>query len=162
MANTNNAIAMANTNASPTPGAPTDSSTAPGGPNAPFGTKEPDRYSMKINVSLQGNANNKQGGAQMEIEFARVDANRRWTLKIPSMNQEITYMEKPGLRYLIIPARSQYVEVTPESLGVPIGSLLSPAAIMERLQARPHENLGTETINGRTATKYKFSGVANT
>jgi hypothetical protein len=91
-----------------------------------------------------------------------MDTNRRWTLRVPSINQEITYLEKPGLKYLIIPSRNQYVEVTPDAVGFPLGNLLTPSAMMERLQSKPHESLGTETVNGRVAMKYRFTGATNT
>lgn len=148
-ANANSNAAMANANTAT-------------GPAATFSAREPDRYSLKMNVSLEGSANNRQGSTQVEIDFARLDANRRWTLRFPSINQEFTYLERPGLKYLIIPSRSQYVEITDDAVGVPLGNVLSPAALMERLQAKPHESLGSEPVNGRAATKYRFTGAANT
>ncbi|MEN3331589.1 MAG: hypothetical protein V7641_954 [Blastocatellia bacterium] len=147
-----NAAAMTNENAN------TASSTTA----STFSTREPDRYTMKMNVNLEGSASNRQGSMQIEIDFARLDANRRWTLKVPSINQEITYLEKPGLKYLVIPSRNQYVEVTQDAVNFPLSNLLTPSAMMERLQAKPHESLGTETVNGRVAMKYRFTGAANT
>jgi hypothetical protein len=128
-----------------------------------FSTREPDRYSMKMNVSVEGSANNRQGGTQVEIDFARLDANRRWSIKVPAMNNlEVVYLEKPGLKYLVIPSQNKYVEITQDAVGMPLGSILTPSAMMERLQARPHESLGTEAVNGRPAMKYRFTGAANT
>ncbi|MFL6212491.1 MAG: hypothetical protein ACJ74J_01225 [Blastocatellia bacterium] len=151
--NANSNTAMTNENAN------TAASTTAG----TFSTREPDRYSMKMNVSVEGNANNRQGGTQVEIDFARLDANRRWSIKVPAMNNlEVIYLEKPGLKYLVIPSRNQYVEITPDAVGMPLGNILSPSAIMERLQTRPHESLGLEPINGRPAMKYRFTGAANT
>ena len=149
-----NVAAMANENANSAAASTTTAST--------FSTREPDRYDMKMNVNLEGSANNRQGSTQVEIAFARLDANRRWTLKVPSINQEISYLEKPGLKYLVIPSRNQYVEITDEAVGFPLGNVLTPSAMMERLQAKPHESLGTETVNGRVAMKYRFTGAANT
>ena len=149
-----NVAAMANENANT---AATNATTA-----STFSTREPERYDMKMNVNLEGSANNRQGSTQVEIAFARLDANRRWTLKVPSINQEITYLEKPGLKYLVIPSRNQYVEITDEAVGFPLGNVMTPSAMMERLQSRPHESLGTETVNGRVAMKYRFTGAANT
>lgn len=148
-----NAAAPANENANAAVGS-TAAST--------FSTREPDRYTMRMNVSLEGSANNRQGSTQIEIDFARMDASRRWALRVPSINQEIIYLEKPGLKYLIIPSRNQYVEITDEAVGVPLGNLLTPSAMMQRLQAKPHESLGNETVNGRAALKYRFTGAANT
>ncbi|HEY9231934.1 MAG TPA: hypothetical protein VIS78_07295, partial [Blastocatellia bacterium] len=109
-----NANMSINTNANSNSAAGNENAnTASGTAGGTFSTREPDRYSMKMNVNLEGTANNRQGSMQVEIDFARVDANRRWTLRVPSINREITYLEKPGLKYLIIPSRNQYVEVTP-------------------------------------------------
>jgi hypothetical protein len=153
--NTNsNVAAMANENSNSAAASSTTAST--------FSTREPERYSMKMNVNLEGSANNRQGSTQIEIDFARLDANRRWTVRVPSINQEITYLEKPGLKYLIIPSRNQYVEVTQDAVNFPLGNLLTPSAMMERLQAKPHESLGVETVNGRGAMKYRFTGATNT
>jgi outer membrane lipoprotein-sorting protein len=149
-----NVAAMANENTNTTAASATTAST--------FSTREPERYDMKMNISLEGSANNRQGSTQVEIAFARLDANRRWTLKVPSINQEISYLEKPGLKYLVIPSRNQYVEITDEAVGFPLGNLLTPSAMMERLQSKPHESLGAEPVNGRAAMKYRFTGATNT
>jgi hypothetical protein len=153
-----NANANANANVSDTANA----NAAPGGAASPFSAREPERYSMKMAITAQMEASNRQGNAQWEIDFARMDANRRWAIKIPSINQEVIYLEKPGLKYLVLPSRSQYVELTPDALGFPLGNMLTPSAMIEQLKSRPHENLGAEQVNGRPATKYKFAGAANT
>ena len=151
--NANSNTAMTNANAN----------TASAATAGTFSTREPDRYSMKMNVSVEGSANNRQGGTQVEIDFARLDANRRWSIKVPAMNNlEVIYLEKPGLKYLVIPSRNQYVEITQDAVGMPLGNILTPSAMMERLQARPHESLGVEAVNGRPAMKYRFTGATNT
>lgn len=161
VANSNSSV-NANTNANANVSSTENSNTVPGGSASPISAKEPERYSMKMVVTGQAEASNRQGNAQWEIDFARMDANRRWSIKIPGINQEVIYLEKPGLKYLVLPSRSQYVELNPDELGFPLGSLMTPSAMIERLQSRPHENLGVEPVNGRPATKYKFSGSANT
>ncbi|MFP5264757.1 MAG: hypothetical protein ACLGJB_22945 [Blastocatellia bacterium] len=151
-ANTN-ANANANANAN---------SNASAAASSPFSRAEPDRYSLKMTISGTGAANNRQATMQpQEIDFARMDANRRWALNVAPLGQ-IIYLEKPGLKYLILPSRSQYVELTSEAVGFPIGSVLTPSAMVERLKSQTHENLGVEPINGRTATKYRFMGAAQT
>ncbi|HVG21648.1 MAG TPA: hypothetical protein VNI02_21610 [Blastocatellia bacterium] len=130
--------------------------------SSPFSRAEPDRYSLKMTISGAGAANNRQATMQpQEIDFARMDANRRWALNVAPLGQ-IIYLEKPGLKYLVLPSRNQYVELTPEAIGFPIGSVLTPSAMVERLKSQQHENLGVEPINGRTATKYRFAGAAQT
>ncbi|HST21043.1 MAG TPA: hypothetical protein VLR90_07995 [Blastocatellia bacterium] len=157
-----NSGANTNTNANANVSDTANANTATGGATSPISAKEPERYSMKMAITGQAEASNRQGNAQWEIDFARMDANRRWSLKIPSINQEVIYLEKPGLKYLVLPSRNQYVELDPDALGFPLGNMMTPSAMIERLQSRPHENLGVEPVNGRPATKYKFSGAANT
>ena len=159
VANSNSNI---NANANANQSATANSNAAPADAQSPFSTREPDRYSIKMIISGEAQVNNQQGNTQWEIDFSRMDASRRWSVKVPGINQEVIYLERPGLKYLILPARTQYVELTPDALGFPLGSLLTPSAMMERLKSRPHENLGPEPVNGRPATKYKFAGAANT
>ncbi len=156
-----NSNSGANTNANANANV-SDTANANAGAASPISAREPERYSMKMAITGQAEASNRQGNAQWEIDFARMDANRRWSLKIPSINQEVIYLEKPGLKYLVLPSRNQYVELDPDALGFPLGNMMTPSAMIERLQSRPHENLGVEQVNGRPATKYKFSGAANT
>lgn len=161
VANSNSSV-NTNTNANANVSDTANANTAPGGATSPFSAREPERYSMKIAITAQMEASNRQGNTQWEIDFARMDANRRWAIKIPGLNQEVIYLEKPGLKYLVLPSRNQYVELTPDALGFPLGNMLTPSAMMEQLKTRPHENLGVEPVNGRPATKYRFAGSANT
>jgi hypothetical protein len=154
-----NAGATANANAGPAAAANSNTSASAA---SPFSRAEPERYSLKMTISGAGAANNRQASMQpQEIDFARMDANRRWALNIAPLGQ-IIYLEKPGLKYLVLPSRSQYVELTPESVGFPIGSVLTPSAMIERLKSQPHEDLGIEAVGGRPATKYRFAGAAQT
>jgi hypothetical protein len=152
-----NANANANSNT-----AATANANAPATASSPFSIAEPERYSLKMTISGSGAANNRQAAMQpQEIDFARLGASRRWAANIAPLGQVI-YLEKPGLKYLVLPSRSQYVEITQEALGFPLGSVLTPSAMIERLKSQPHENLGVETMNGRGSTKYRFAGAAQT
>jgi len=129
----------------------------------PLNVREPEQYSATYTVSGEGEANARQGAATLQVDFAKRGADRRWTFNAPAPIGQITYLEKAGLKYLVIPARNQYVELKPEELGVNLGSVMSPATMIEQLKARTqYENQGTETINGRTAIKYRFSGAQDT
>jgi len=128
-----------------------------------FATKEPEQYSLTMSITGQGTANNKQATLQPQtIEFARLNTDRRWTVTLLLVGQ-VTYLEKPEMRYLILPSRTQYVELSPDALGFQLGNMMTPSAMVEHLKPRTqYENLGTETINGRTATKYRFVGETDT
>ena len=144
-----------NTNTSTTPAAAADWAAS---------VKEPDRYSVTMTISGQGQANQRQATLPpQQIQFARNLGDRRWTLNLPAPVGQIIYLEKSGLKYLILPARNQYVELKPEELGFQLGSVLTPSAMVERLKPRAqYEQVGTETINGRPAIKYRFVGAADT
>jgi hypothetical protein len=116
-----------------------------------------------MTVTARGTINNQQRSTpELQFEFSRLGNDKRWAFNLPSIG-EVTYLEKAGLKYLIIPSRSQYVELRPEELGFNLPELMTPSAAIEQLKSRTqYETLSTETINGRTATKYRFAGAANT
>jgi hypothetical protein len=147
-----NSNAIANSNADRT-----------GVSSAAFAATEPEQYSLTMAVSGQGSANNKQGSLPPQnIEFAKLGTDRRWALTLPAVGQ-VAYLEKAGMKYLLLPSRSQYVEISPEALGIQLGNVLTPNAIVEQLKPRTqYENVGTEIINGRKAAKYRFVGAADT
>ena len=152
--NANTSVAV-NTNTSTMPAAAADWAAS---------VKEPDRYSVTMTISGQGQANQRQATLPpQQIQFARNLGDRRWTLNLPAPVGQIIYLEKSGLKYLMLPTRNQYVELKPEELGFQLGSVLTPSAMVERLKPRAqYEQVGTETINGRPAIKYRFVGAADT
>jgi len=156
-----NARASTNTNTNVTANMNSNAST--GVSSSAFAVKEPENYSLIMAVTGQGSASNKQGTLPPQnIEFAKMGLDRRWAVSLPAVGQ-VAYLEKAGMRYLLLPARNQYVEISPETLGFQLGSAMTPSAIVERLKPRTqYETVGTETVNGRTATKYRFVGEADT
>lgn len=158
-----NSNTSVSTNANTTATANMNSNASAGVSSSAFSAKEPEKYSLTMAISGQGSASNKQGSLPPQtIEFAKIGVDRRWGINLPTIGQ-VAYLEKAGLRYLLLPSRNQYVEISPEELGFQLGNAMTPSAIVERL--KPHtqyETVGTETINGRTATKYKFVGEADT
>jgi outer membrane lipoprotein-sorting protein len=131
---------------------------------AAFSTPEPASYSATMSISGQWSGGQRQGNIPtLQFEFAKMDTNRRWTFNLPQPVGPVTYIEKPNLKYLVLPSRNQYVELKQEELGFQLGSLMTPATMIDRLKSRTqYETLGTETVNGRAATKYRFAGAADT
>jgi hypothetical protein len=85
------------------------------------------------------------------------------SFKLPDPVGEVIYLEKAPMKYLIFPARNEYVELDPNELGFQLGDVMSPASVVQRLKERTQfEQMGTETINGRTAVKYRLRGAADT
>jgi len=137
---------------------------APPPPPAPLEAREPDRYSVATTITVQptGNAP-KTNIPPMQFTFARLTDQRRVSFKLPDPVGEVIYLEKPPMKYLIFPARNQYVELDPNELGFQLGEVMSPASAIQRLKEKSrYEMLGTETVNGRTAVKYRFSGAVDT
>ncbi|HXF39734.1 MAG TPA: hypothetical protein VN687_08475 [Blastocatellia bacterium] len=137
---------------------------APPPPPAPLEAREPDRYSVATTITVQPTGNAPQTNIPpMQFTFARITDQRRVSFKLPDPVGEVIYLEKPPMKYLIFPARNQYVELDPNELGFQLGEVMSPASAIQRLKEKSHyEMLGTETVNGRTAIKYRFSGAVDT
>lgn len=97
--------------------------------------------------------------ATQQFGFAKLGADRRWAFMLPAPIGQTVYLEKSGLKYLVLLDRKQYVELMPEALGFQLGGMLTPGAIADRLKSRAqHEQLGLDSINGRTAIKYRLTG----
>ncbi|HXG67140.1 MAG TPA: hypothetical protein VNO70_18705 [Blastocatellia bacterium] len=127
-------------------------------------TREPQDYSatMTVNAQTTGEAGNRTV-PPLQFEFARRGDDRRWEFNLPQPVGEVAYLEKSGVKYLVIPSRKQYVELSPETLGFSLPNTMTPPAILDQLKARAQtQNLGTETVNGRPATKYKLTGSMDT
>ena len=124
--------------------------------------KEPERYSMAMTISAQAVAEAPSSMATQQFGFAKLGADRRWSFALPAPLGHIVYLEKSGLKYLVLMDRNQYVELAPDALGVQPAGVLTPSAIAEKL--KPHsqyEQLGLEPVNGRTAMKYRITGAAD-
>ena len=137
---------------------------APPPPPAPLEAREPERYSVATTITVQPTGKAPQTNIPpMQFTFARITDQRRVSFKLPDPVGEVIYLEKPPMKYLIFPARNQYVELDPNELGFQLGELMSPASAIQRLKEKSrYEMLGTEAINGRTAIKYRFSGAVDT
>jgi hypothetical protein len=156
-----NAGAGANLNAGATSA---DSNGSPG-PREPIYTKEPDQYSETISINVEPRAEDKKIEVpQLQFDFAKLGGDRRATFQLPGLGQVI-YLEHSGLKYVILAARNQYLELDQATLGVelPKLSLLTPTAVVDHLKSNaPYYKLGAENVNGRPAIKYRFAGKFNT
>ena len=158
-----NPTANLNANASPVANVNANTSAAPAGTGA-LEAREPERYSATTIITIQPTGNSPQTNIPpLQFAYAKMGADRRLSFKLPEPAGEVVYLEKSPLKYLIFPSRNQYVELDPNELGFQLGNLMSPASELERLKERTqYERLGTETVNGRAAVKYRFTGAADT
>lgn len=139
-------------------------STITTGSGAVIEAKEPDKYSANVVVSA-ATAGQQQAAGTATISVARNGSDRRYSLNtgLPAVG-EIIFLDKADKRYLIMPARRQYAELTAEMTGgFDVGRSLTPGqlvAYIERMQGV--ERVGEETLNGRPAIKYRAAGRAQT
>jgi len=128
--------------------------------SAAIDIKEPERYSVAMTISIQETAS--EAPAPMltqQLSLAKLGADRRWTFVFPAPLGQIVYLEKSGLKYLVLFERKQYVELSADAMGFQLGNVLTPHSIAERLKPGQYEKLGLEPVNGRTANKYRLIGA---
>jgi len=147
--NTNANVAVSNVNAT----------TAP----STIAAREPDVYKATIVFTAETEGGEKTIGIPpLTAEVARNGADRRLSFKLPD-GSDLIYLERAGVQYGIAPARKQYAELTPEATGFQIQKLMTPGqlvAYLDRLQGI--QLVGDDTINGRTAVKYRYARTAQT
>ena len=145
------------------PGGNANSSAGPRATSSQSATidiKEPERYSVAMTISIQETAS--EAPAPMltqQLALTKLGADRRWAFVFPAPLGQIVYLEKSGLKYLVLFERKQYVELTPDAFGFELGKVLTPNSIAERLRPHQYENLGLEPVNGRTAIKYRLTAA---
>ena len=130
--------------------------------SAAIDTREPERYSAALTISIQGASGVPASMATQQFGYAKLGADRRWAFTLPAPLGRTVYLEKSGLKYLILLDRKQYVELAPEALGFQMSKDLTPGTIAERLKPRVQfEQLGLEPINARTAMKYRLTSASD-
>jgi len=149
-ASTANASATASATASP-------AATA----GAAIETREPEQYSATIVLQAEAEGAQQQGMKLPQMEVARSGANRRYAIDVPPLGQ-IVFLDRADKRYLILPGRRQYAELTPETTGLDVRSM-TPGQMAEQLQRlQGVERVGDDQVNGRPVTKYRTAGTART
>jgi hypothetical protein len=125
--------------------------------------KEPDKYTATMTVAVS-TSGSQQAKGQGEIKVARNGADRRYSVTLPVVG-ELIFLDKADKRYIVIPARKQYAELTQELTGVNMDQVRSMTpgqlvAFVSRQQGV--ERVGEETLNTRPAIKYRVAGRAQT
>jgi hypothetical protein len=155
-----------NTNTTASAPANSNANTNSAAGATPLEAREPLNYSVRTTVNVLPTGKSPQANIPpLQFNFARMGSDRRVSFKLPDPVGEVIYIEKASttVKYLVFPARNQYVELDAQELGFPLGEVMSPVTVIERLKERAqYEQLGTETVNGRTAIKYHFKGSADT
>ncbi|MBV9959096.1 MAG: hypothetical protein JO360_11780 [Acidobacteria bacterium] len=158
--NTNTNTSTANVNATPAANINTSATPAPG---ASIEAREPDKYQAKLSLTAQttGSGNNISIPA-LGSEVARNGADRRVSLTLPG-GEQVIYLDRTDKRYIILPKRKQYAELTPESTGFEVPRMMTPAEVVEQVKKlQGFERVGEEQTGGRTAIKYRYAGTSKT
>lgn len=158
-ANSNTNTNTANTNASPSASANASPSTAPG---SAIEAREPDKYQAKLSLTAQTTGSGSVSLPSLNAEVARDGADRRISFVVPG-GDEVIYLDRSDKRYIILPKRKQYAELTQASTGFEVPRMMTPAQIVDQLKTmKGYERVGEESVNGRTAIKYRYSGTTKT
>ncbi|HXG94820.1 MAG TPA: hypothetical protein VNN73_20950 [Blastocatellia bacterium] len=152
-----------NTGASAT-AANVNTNAAASAESTPLTAREPESYTAEMTITAQAEGNNtQQAMPPIQFIFAKSGADRRWEFQSLPLVGNAIYIEKSGLKYLVLPAQKRYAEINPQELGVPLDRLLTPTMAIEQLKSRaPYEKLPPEMVNNRQADKYRFAGAINT
>jgi hypothetical protein len=149
----NSNTAVANTNA-----APLDTDPGPG-----IQTREPETYRATFVISAETTGGEKTIGIpSISAEVARRGADRRVAFNLPN-GEQLVYLDRADTRFVIAPTRKQYTEVTKDLTGFDVPRMMTPGQLVAHLEKlRGYERVGEEELNGRSAIKYKYVGVAKT
>lgn len=125
-------------------------------------TDEPDSYSATLRVSAESLGERATTFPNLEAEVARRGQNRRVSLRLPDGEQFI-YLSRGATRYVLLPDREQYAEVTSREAGFELPRLLMPGRLVDYLKEQDgYARAGEEELNGRTVVKYVASGAGRT
>src|SRR5258705_7777825 len=125
--------------------------------------REPEKYRAVLVFSAETEGGQKTVGIpSLSAEVARNGADRRVSFKLPD-GSDLIYLEQGGKHIVIAPSRKQYAELTPEATGFQLQKLMTPGQIVSYIEKlKGVERVGDDTLNGRTADKYRYAATTNT
>ena len=126
---------------------------------------EPNSYQgvMRLTFETMGDQQqNKVTTPPIGAVVARNGADRVMEFTLPT-NEKVQYLEKGNMKYIVLPTRKQYAELTQEALGFEVRRLMMPEQIVNQLRAIPGvTQAGEETLNGRQVIRYTYNRQMNT
>lgn len=125
--------------------------------------REPEKYRATLVFSAETEGGQKTVGIPtLSAEVARNGTDRRVSFKLPD-GSDLIYLEQGDKHIVIAPGRKQYAELTPEATGFQLQKLMTPGQLVSYLEKlKGVERVGDDTINGRTADKYRYANTTNT
>jgi len=132
-------------------------------PISALATREPERYKATLVLTAETEGGDKAVGIPtLSADVARNGEDRRVSFKLPD-GSELIYLDHAGTPYAIAPGRKQYAELTPAATGFQLQKLMTPGQIIAQLdRLKGIEAAGEDTVNGRSALKYRYAKSANT
>lgn len=148
--NTNTATANTNTSETTTSG-------------LSINAREPEKYGATIVFTIETEGREKVVGIPpLTARVARNGNDRRLEFTLPD-GSPLIYIDHDNRHYLIVPAKKQYAELSPEATGIQLYKLMTPGQLVESLKnVKGVERVGDEAMSGRPAEKYRYSNVTNT
>jgi hypothetical protein len=125
--------------------------------------REPESYQATVTLTFEATGDKQTASLPpLGANVARNGEDRVMEFNVLN-NEKVIYLDKGGKSYLILPNRKQYAELTKESLGFEVRSVMMPENIVQQLKTvEGVQRAGEETVNGRQAIKYTYSATANT
>lgn len=156
-----NQVSMNTANSANAVSSPVASPTAVVAVSPVIETSEPNQYSATMQLSARTTGRN-MSLPTITANVAREGEKRRVAFNLPN-NEQVVYLNLSGTRYLILPNRKQYAEVSPEAVGFDMPRMMMPDRIVDYLKGREgFERVGEEQFNGRAVVKYRAAGTART
>jgi hypothetical protein len=126
-------------------------------------TSEPYKYRATVSLTAQTTG----GERVMAIPRLSADVARNGSFGYVSFDlpggERVTFLNRADMRYVILPDRRQYAELTPETAGFDVPRLIWPGQIVADLQKwRGYERVGEEQLNGRDVVKYAATNTTRT
>ncbi|HXG85050.1 MAG TPA: hypothetical protein VNI84_13600 [Pyrinomonadaceae bacterium] len=124
-------------------------------------TNEPEEYSATLQLTARTTGKN-TSLPSLTANVAREGEKRRVAFNLPN-NEQVVYLNLGSTRYLILPNRKQYAELSANSVGFEMPRLMMPDQIVDYLKGREgFERVGEEQFNGRATVKYRAAGTTQT
>lgn len=154
---TNTTTVNANTTATNTNSSTTSTTTG-----SPIEAREPDKFSATITLKVEAQGTGQTNAIPaLAADFVKNGADRRVSFKFG--NEQIIFLDSGSKRYVIAPNRKQYAELTPESTGFNVPTVMTPGQIINSVKGMSGcERQAEEQWNGRDATKYRCASKAST
>jgi hypothetical protein len=126
-------------------------------------TKEPEQYTAVVKLNFETTGEQKMTSPQpLQATVAKSGANRRMEFNLPN-GDKVVYLETGGKNLVIIPTKKQYAELSKETTGIDIRSMMTPDQIINSIKGiKGVERVGEEKYANRDAIKYQYSAVSDT